>query len=961
VYDEWPAIKAVFLQLWDDIVAAWQTLWSGVGGWFSSTFGGIATVVAAIWSGMRSAIGSVIDWAVGAFNAFMSAIGGVLSSLGNLVSSIPGVSNTVASLAQAWQRGQQAIADAKAATDAHTASIKANMSTTAQAIQARKQQEAADLAQSNTAKAVAAAATAAANEAKKEAAEQLAYNESLTKTYQALYAIAPDVAQQFSEMYGGINTDATTAQKAVGKAWDAMSASTQDLITQTLALGAAYKDLGVSSVASLSGSADKAVAAYSTIAESGKATASDLTAAFDSVVAAQQKVLYQQTKDVKDAYAQGTISADDYYTDVVKQAQATFDAVSAANDGTIASNTKAAAAYQVLQAAQKAQLDAQTAAYTTAMNAIGQQTQDQLDKAAAQWGAYADLIGEKLGTDSKQYIEASIKDVQALIAANTALGQAPPPDLVNMLKQLQAQLEAMKPPADQLNDAMKTLGATSIQSLTDQINKAADALVKVQDLQKQGVATSADVAAAQKKLYDLVGQEITQYNDQYTPAVQKNDQTAQEAAQNNLKSATAVQQALTQTGNSADASAAIQVAAAQQTANAWTQLGVASLKTVQDAYKTLGVTVTQQVQDSAAKSQAAYDAIAASGTASAVQLQEAWVKNQQTQLATTIQLGGQVTEAQKNQLAQQQQDLQNHLDITTSQWKTAYDGIHSAVSTMFDDLTKKIVTGSGSFSDIMTTMWQGIAEAALKGFLEPVTKAIENFIATTIANLLSGQGLGGILDSLKQIGSAVSGVFGGASSAAGGAASAAGGAAQSAGGAASAAGSVASGLTGIISAIGSIGSMITGAIGDIQNIHMQDTLNSIEHNTRYSALYLGDRADGGILGVLFKIDEEIAWGANVKATENLRDLFKDWSGPVLADLNGILAMWVGTAPYITDTKTVLEDIRGIAGEMLDTLKSGFSGLQVTINAGNLTTAEAARTLGNQIAQNLTTQLVGVPR
>jgi hypothetical protein len=373
------------------------------------------------------------------------------------------------------------------------------------------------------------------------------------------------------------------------------------------------------------------------------------------------------------------------------------------------------------------------------------------------------------------------------------------------------------------------------------------------------------------------------------------------------------------------------------------------------------MTVTQQLEQSAAKAQAAYDAIAESGTVSAVQLREAWVKNQQIQLATAIQTGEGVTEAQKNQLAAQQQDLQNHLDITTSQWKTAYDGIHSAVSSTFDDLTKKIVTGDGSFSDIVTKMWQSIAEAALKGFLEPVTKGIEDFISKTIANLLSGEGLGGVLDSLKQIGSSISGIFGGGASAAGGAASGVGSAASGAGGAASAAGSVVSGLSGILSAIGSIGSVITGAIGDIQNIHMQDTLNSIEHNTRYSALYLGDRADGGILGVLFKIDEEIAWGANVKATENLRDLFKDWSGPVLADLNGILAMWEGTAPYIVDTKTVLEDIRGISSAMLDTLKSGFQGLQVTINAGNLTTAEAARQLGNQIAANLTTQLAAVPR
>jgi hypothetical protein len=971
VYDEWPAIKAVFLQLWDDIVAGWQALWSTVGPWFQSIFGGVATAVTGIWGGIKSVVGGVIDWAVGAFNTFMSAIGGVLASLGNLVSSIPGVSNTVNSLTAAWQSGQKAIAAAQAATDAHTAAIKANMSASAQATQARKQQEAADLAQSNTEKAAAAQAQKDATEAAKAAAEALAYNEALKKTYDALYAVAPDVAAQFNSMYGGMEQSATDAQKLMGKFWGDIDAAEQQVIITTVQLGNAYKALGMTGDQGLEGQAQKASAAFDLLQASGTASAGALSKAFDVVVADQQKVVDQMNTSVKDAYAQGLIDADTYYDDVTKTAQQHYDDVAAMVAQGLATQTDAAAAYQVLLNARKAADQNAVAEYTAGVNAIGEQTQEQLDKASQQWGAYANMIGEKLGTESKAYIEASIKAVQDMIAEESALGDTSAVEKLNaQLKALQDQLEAGKPPADQLTDAMKTLGATSIQSLTTQINAAADALVKVQALQQQGVATSADVAAAQKTLFNLVGQEITQYNDQYTPAIQKNDRSAQTAAQNNLKSATAVQQALTQTGNSAQASAAIQVAAAQQSADAYTKLQVAALKTVEDAYKTLGMTVTQQLQDSAAKSQAAYDAIAASGTASAVQLQEAWVKNQQTQLATTLQLGGQVTEDQKNQLAQQEQDLKNHLDITTSQWQTAYDGIHSAVSTTFSDLAKTIVTGDGSFSDIMTKMWQSIAESALNAFIAPVTKAIENFISTTIANLLSGQGLGGILDSLKAIGSAASGIFGSGGTLAtsastmgqvGQAAGMGGSAASAAGSGASAAGSVASSLTGILSAIGSIGSFITGGIGDIQNVHIENILGEIEQNTRYTSLLMGMQADGGALAVLWKIDNELAFGNLVKATENLRDLFKDWSGPVLADLNGILAMWVGTAPYIVDTKTVLEDIRGIASDIRDQIVSGFQQLTVTINAGNLTTAEAARQLGNQIASNLTTQLVGVPR
>jgi hypothetical protein len=882
--------------------------------------------------------------------------------------SIPAVANTVNSLTDAWSRGQKAIADNKAAVDAHTAAIKANAQQTTATINARKQQEAADLAQSKAEQAAAAEQAKADAAAKKAAAEQLAYNEALKKTYDALYAVAPATAQAFAAMYGGINESATNAEKIMGSAWATASAATRQLVTDTLALADAYKSLGVTGLPALEGAADKAGAAYTLLATSGKTSAAEQQAAFDALVTKQQAIATMMNTTVADAYKQGAITEQEYYDGLVANSQKALDQTTADMQAGLAVQANVDAARQVLANAQQAQAAAVAKAYGEALNAVGVQTDQQLDAAIQKWSDYSDAIGKSLGTDSAPYIKAQIGLLQQLIAQFTQLGQPIPDYLKNQLKDLQTQLENTKPPLDQLNDAMKTLGATSIESLTQQIQNAADAVARVQNLQKAGLATSADVATAQKKLFDLVGQEVTQYNDQYTPAVQKNDQTQQQAAQNTLTSATEVQASLVGVGNSAEASAAIQVAAAGQTANAWTKLGVAALKTVEDEYKILGVTVTQQLTDSAAKAQKAYDDIAASGTASAVQLQEAWVRNQQIQLQTTVQLGGEVTEAQKNQLAAQEQDLQNHLDITTSQWKTAYDGIHSAVSTMFDDLIKTVVTGKGSFADVMTAMWQSIAEAALKGFLEPVTKAIENFISTTIANLLSGQGLGGVLDSLKQIGSTVTNLFSGGSSLATSSATmgqvgqaipgvgAAGGAGGAAAGIAGSAGSLLSG----VGAVGSVVSAITGIIGDIQNIHMGAQLASIEHNTRYTMMYVGDRADGGILGVLFKIDEELAWGSNTKATENLRDLFKDWSNNALGDLDYMKDMIEnGVLPYLPDIKGVLEDIRDIAASMRDSITTGFQQLTVTINAGNLTTAEAARQLGNQIAANLTGQMVAI--
>src|SRR5262245_66267890 len=100
-------------------------------------------------------------------------------------------------------------------------------------------------------------------------------------------------------------------------------------------------------------------------------------------------------------------------------------------------------------------------------------------------------------------------------------------------------------------------------------------------------------------------------------------------------------------------------------------------------------------------------------------------------------------------------------------WQTAYDGVKSAVSGAFDDLIKKIATGEGSFSDILTKMWQSLAETALHVFLDPIRDAVAKFIANELADLLSGKGLGGVLDNLKQIGQAAKDVFTGAWKAAG--------------------------------------------------------------------------------------------------------------------------------------------------------------------------------------------------
>jgi hypothetical protein len=88
------------------------------------------------------------------------------------------------------------------------------------------------------------------------------------------------------------------------------------------------------------------------------------------------------------------------------------------------------------------------------------------------------------------------------------------------------------------------------------------------------------------------------------------------------------------------------------------------------------------------------------------------------------------------------------------------------------------------------------------------------------------------------------------------------------GGAGGAVGSVAgSGLTGAVSAVAAAVTAISSVIGNFQMAGMNASLGRIEESTRKAMNYLGERADGGILGVMFKIHEALTFGKIVVATE----------------------------------------------------------------------------------------------
>jgi tape measure domain-containing protein len=181
------------------------------------------------------------------------------------------------------------------------------------------------------------------------------------------------------------------------------------------------------------------------------------------------------------------------------------------------------------------------------------------------------------------------------------------------------------------------------------------------------------------------------------------------------------------------------------------------------------------------------------------------------------------------------------------------------VQRAFDGMARGIARSIVDWKNFGDTV-KNVGKDLAAGFLEILLKQLFKPLEEQFAKLV-----GKITNVLFGGGSAGGGVLGTSVGAAGGAAGTIGGAAGSGGSAAGGiAGAASSSLTGILtSAFTGITALFSG-IGMFQNMHMETSLNAIEHNTRYSMMYLGERSDGGILGVLFKMSEQISWGPGSK-------------------------------------------------------------------------------------------------
>lgn len=174
-------------------------------------------------------------------------------------------------------------------------------------------------------------------------------------------------------------------------------------------------------------------------------------------------------------------------------------------------------------------------------------------------------------------------------------------------------------------------------------------------------------------------------------------------------------------------------------------------------------------------------------------------------------------------------------------WGDFSKEVSTIITNFSQNVAKSLFDGTKDWGAKFTSIWKELKQAVVAHFITPVTEALTKFMVTTLADLLGGKGFGGVAQSIKGIGTAISGVFGGGAKAgadvAGAAGTAAAGVAKAGGGASSGVSAALGGLSGWVGAAGSIANAIVSGIGLAR---LEGTLNQIERNTAQISINIGN-------------------------------------------------------------------------------------------------------------------------
>ena len=253
-----------------------------------------------------------------------------------------------------------------------------------------------------------------------------------------------------------------------------------------------------------------------------------------------------------------------------------------------------------------------------------------------------------------------------------------------------------------------------------------------------------------------------------------------------------------------------------------------SIASMNSGLETLGITSAAKFAQIAADAQTAYDKVIAAPDATKWEKDSAFLKLLEAQRQKMIANGEEIPAL----MTQQMSDIKASIDGKAPAVTGAFDGFATSVSTVItnfaQDISKSLWDGDLSWKEKGKEALKGLGQAVTSSFIEPATKAIGDFIGGAIKDLLSGDGLGGILSSLKDIGSGFGSIFKGGAAASTPAA----GSVPSTGGA----GSVASGA--MSSALGwaTLGVSVASAVVDFfQGSETNKTLDTIGKHTLQTA------------------------------------------------------------------------------------------------------------------------------
>lgn len=387
-------------------------------------------------------------------------------------------------------------------------------------------------------------------------------------------------------------------------------------------------------------------------------------------------------------------------------------------------------------------------------------------------------------------------------------------------------------------------------------------------------------------------------------------------------------------------------------------------KDLEAAYKDLGITSKAELEKIAAEAEKNYQLIKESGTAAPRDIDAAWVVHEEARIRAAKAAGETIPAEQLKALDKMKEQLEGKLPEQTGKWSEWSKQVSTIVTDFSNEAAKTLFDGELSWGEKGKKMLDSLGQAFSRAFIEPATKALGDFISGALADLIGGKGLGGVLDRITSIGEGFSKVFEGGSSIPGvGDVPGGGGPSIPGGGGAAAIGS---GLAPWISAISGAVSAISSVIGNFQMAKQETSLNAIEHNTRYTMMYVGERADGGILGQLFKITENTRW--ILGGVDDLRAHINHGIEPVLVDSLGWMERIGQTLEQLTAPLTwgsaaaraiestvngiagQLGELRATAGDIRSAMQSGGGNWSVTFQGDPI-----AAQVGQQIMSQLRAQ------